>query len=94
MKTKRMALPAALLLVLLLASAALAMASANYQLNWHVQMGVGSGGVATSAGYKANFTAGQTAVGAAGSTNYDVGLGYWAAFPFERELYLPVVVRD
>lgn len=94
MKTKRMALPAALLLVLLLAGAALAMASANYQLTWYVQMGVGSGGLLNSAGYKANLTAGQTAVGAAGSANYDVSLGYWAAFPFERELYLPAVMKD
>jgi hypothetical protein len=94
MKTKRMTLPAVLLLVLVMASAAMAMASANYRLDWYVQMGGGSGGGAESAGYAANFTVGQTAAGAASSTNYEASLGYWSAFRMDSELYLPVIVRD
>ena len=63
--------------LLLLAGSALAMSSTNYRLDWFVPL-TGSGRrAARSANYAVNFTAGQTAIGAPASANYEGCLGYW-----------------
>jgi len=90
---KRNAILLALVAFLLLASSALAMASANYRLDWYVLLTNGGGGRADSANYHANFTVGQTAIGGATSANYRGCLGFWCA-RFFRETYLPVVLRN
>jgi hypothetical protein len=66
-----------LIILLLLVSSALAMASPNFRLDWFTPMTGGGGGPASSAHYAANFTVGQTVVGASASEHYGSGLGYW-----------------
>ena len=66
-----------LIILLLWAGSALAMSSPNYRLDWYTSMTGGGGGPASSAHYAANFTVGQTVVGASASEHYGSGLGYW-----------------
>ena len=66
-----------LMILLLVAGSALAMSSPNYRLDWFTPMTGGGGGPASSATYAANFTVGQTVIGASASENYGSGLGYW-----------------
>ena len=80
--------------LLLLAGSALAMYSTNYRLDWFTPL-TGNGGVELySTNYAAHFTVGQTAVGAASSTNYEGCLGYWCGVPAEHRIYLPMVMRN
>jgi hypothetical protein len=90
---RRTAILLALAVFLLVAGSALAMVSTNYQLDWYVLLTNGGGGPANSASYHANFTVGQTAVGASTSTNYRGCLGFWCA-RFFREVYLPTIMRN
>ena len=76
-KLKVTALIAVLLVVLLLASQALAMSSANFRLDWFTPLTGGGGGPTSSIHYAANFTVGQTAIGPSQSPNAGSGLGYW-----------------
>ncbi len=86
-----------LLLVLLcalwLAQGALAMSSTNYKLDWFIPLTSGGGGAVSSANYAANFTVGQTAIGASASTNYGVGLGYWYGTAGGYKIYLPLILK-
>ncbi|MCP4541950.1 MAG: hypothetical protein GY832_32885 [Chloroflexi bacterium] len=83
-----------LVVLLLLASSALAMSSDNYRLDWFTPM-TGSGGQGlSSANYAANFSVGQTAVGASSSANYEGCLGYWCRADTGHYIYLPLVLRD
>ena len=66
-----------LMILLLVAGSALAMSSPNYRLDWFTPMTGGGGGPSSSATYAANFTVGQTVIGASASENYGSGLGYW-----------------
>ena len=66
-----------LMILLLVAGSALAMSSPNYRLDWFTPMTGGGGGPTSSATYAANFTVGQTVIGASASENYGSGLGYW-----------------
>lgn len=66
-----------LMILLLVAGSALAMSSPNYRLDWFTPMTGGGGGPASSTTYAANFTVGQTVIGASASENYGSGLGYW-----------------
>jgi len=95
MKMKwRAALALALVALVVLAGAAAAMSSPGFRLDWFVNISGGSaGGLASSTSYAANVTLGQTAAGKSASTNYGATLGYWAAFPFETTVYLPLVLR-
>lgn len=74
-------------------------AVAPMRLDWYVLTGSG-GGEATSSHYQLDFTVGQTVVGAASSTNYGLGLGYWAGIVSAAppgptfDLYLPIVLRN
>ena len=95
MKTKSIAaVLAVLVLVVLVAGSALAMSSANYRLDWYVQLSGGGGGSASSASYAVNFTTGQTAAGSSSSTNYAAGLGYWYGAGNQYAIFLPLVLRN
>ena len=95
MNTRRLLLLAIVLIcVLLLAGNALAMRSDHYWLDWFTPLTGGGGGPAGSANYAANFTVGQSAIGAASSANYAAGLGYWYGTAGGYKVYLPLVLRD
>jgi hypothetical protein len=93
---KRRLLPVAIVLLcaLVLAGSALAMSSPNYRLDWYVLLTGGGGGPTGSANYAANFTVGQSAIGAADSANYAAGLGYWYGAAGEYRIYLPLVLKN
>ena len=76
------------------AAVASAMSSPSFRLDWYVNISGAGGGRASSTLYTADFTIGQNAASPASSPNYNAGLGYWAAFPFESSLYLPVIMEN
>lgn len=93
MKSKTpIAVGVALVLVVLVSASALAMGSPNFRLDWYTPLNSGGGGPSTSTTYMANFTIGQTAVGASSSANYKLGLGYWSGV-IRFTSYLPMVVK-
>lgn len=73
-------------------ASASAMSSPNFLLNWYVNLTAAGGGRSSSTNTSANFTIGQNAAWAASSSNFKAGLGYWAAFPFTRYIYAPVIM--
>jgi hypothetical protein len=79
---------------LLLAGAALAMESDNYQLNWFTPLTGSGGGSASSDNYAINFTVGQTVIGASDSDSYEGCLGYWCSGASEHRIYLPLALRN
>jgi hypothetical protein len=93
MKIRIAACIAMLALLLLLASDALAMSSANYRLDWFAPLTGSGGGQMSSASYQTHVTIGQTAVGAPTSASYRVGLGYWYGLLPGGRLNLPLIVR-
>ncbi|MFL7790939.1 MAG: hypothetical protein AB8I69_02270 [Anaerolineae bacterium] len=78
--------------LLILAGGVLAMESTDYKLAWFLPLN-GSGGKSSSTSYVTNFTVGQSAVGAASSTNYGGCLGYWCGIEIDYAIYLPLVLR-
>jgi hypothetical protein len=90
---KRLTLLLLLIALVLVVNQAWAMSSTNYRLDWFTPLTSGGGGPATSAHYAANFTVGQTAVGASASTNYKVGLGYWHGAAGSYRIYLPLILK-
>jgi hypothetical protein len=77
MQRKRLILLLTALASLLLVTTALAMASANFSLDWFVPLnGVGRFEL-TSTNYGADLTLGQTAIRSGSSDNYRAGLGFW-----------------
>jgi hypothetical protein len=91
---KRITFLVSLVVLLLLASSVLAMSSENYRLDWFTPMTGNGGGRIDSANYVANFTVGQSVIGAASSTSYEGCLGYWCGTVIEISVYLPLVVRN
>ena len=89
---KRSAIFLAILALLLLTNIALAMESTNYKLDWFTPLTGGGGGPSSSTNFGVNFTVGQSAIGAADSDNYTLGLGYWYGMLGCRR-YLPLVLR-
>jgi hypothetical protein len=91
---------AVLLCGLILASAALAQTSANYDLTWHVK--ACGGGAMDSANYGMQGTLGQVVAGDVESANYTLqSQGYWIPIaPSEPgpghkfEIYLPLVLTS
>ena len=87
-----------LIALLLLASSARAMSSPNFRLDWFTPMTGGGGGPTSSVNYAANFTVGQTVIGASASEHFGSGLGYWYGFLSSviRDFldFLPVVQRN
>jgi multisubunit Na+/H+ antiporter MnhB subunit len=95
MKTRRLLLLAIVVLCgLLLVGNALAMRSENYWLDWFTPLTGGGGGPVNSANYAANFTVGQSVIGAADSANYAIGLGYWYGTAGGYRIYLPLMMRS
>ena len=90
---KRKAILFTLLLILLLAHGVQAMSSANFALDWFTPLTSGGGGPTSSANYAANFTIGQTTIGASSSPNYSTGLGYWYGIFQQFRIRLPLVVK-
>ncbi len=66
---------AILVVFLLLTGSVLAMSSTNYRLNWFTPLTGGGGGAASSTNYAANFTVGQSAIGASTGATYNACLG-------------------
>jgi hypothetical protein len=71
-----------------------AMSSPNFRLDWYVNISGAGGGRSSSAQSVANFTVGQNAAGVSSSTNYNLKVGYWGAFPMKSYLYLPSVMQN
>ncbi len=86
-----------LITLLLFAGSALAMSSSNFRLDWFTPMTGSGGGPTSSANYAANFTVGQTVIGASASEHYGSGLGYWHGFlsSMIRNFleFLPLVIK-
>ena len=78
---------------LLLASAAWAMSSANYRLDWFLALTGAGGGRTASSGYQVNLTTAQFVAGPVASASYKAQLGYWAGVPAEYRVFLPLVLR-
>jgi len=70
-----------------------AMSSPAFRLDWYVNISGAGGGRSSSTAYTADFTVGQNVVSASSSTNFNAGLGYWAAFPFLTYNYLPLIMK-
>ena len=81
------------LAILLIGRTAFAMSSANYRLDWFTPLTSGGGGAA-SAGYGANVTIGQTAIGEASSASFGTGLGFWYGMLEWFKVHLPLVLRN
>lgn len=75
-KRRITALAVALLCGVVVASAAWAMSSAGYAINWDV-IG-GGGGPVSSASYAVNGTLGQAVIGGSTNASYEVQGGYWS----------------
>jgi hypothetical protein len=68
------------------------MESANFSLDWYTPLNSSGGGPSQSANYVANFTIGQTVIGASSSENYSLGLGYWYGLQLYR-VFLPLIMK-
>lgn len=82
-------------LLLLVVQGVHAMSSTSFRVDWSNRLS-GSGGPASSPGYKVNFTVGQTVIGASSSPINKVQWGYWAAVgPGSQQffLYMPVIMK-
>ena len=90
---KRKTILLTLLLLLLLVHGVQAMSSTNFALDWFTPLTSGGGGPASSTHYAANFTIGQTAIGASSSTNYGTGLGYWYGIFQQFRIRLPLIIK-
>jgi hypothetical protein len=90
---KRKAILFTLLLVLLIAHGVQAMSSTHFILDWFTPLTGGGGGPIQSTHYAANFTVGQTVIGASSSTHYSAGLGYWYGFDLRHRVRLPLIIK-
>lgn len=79
-------------LVLFLASAALAASSEQFRVDWLVPFS-GGGGTASSAGYTLNITVGQTGGSSSTSAGYSVHLGFWSLNAQDTPVFMPLVAR-
>jgi len=90
---KRKTILLTLLLLLLLVHGVQAMSSTNFTLDWFTPLTSGGGGPASSTHYAANYTIGQTVIGASSSTNYGAGLGYWYGIFQQFRIRLPLIIK-
>jgi hypothetical protein len=90
---KRKMILSIVVLLLLLSQVAYSMSSPNYRLDWFTPLTTGGGGISSSTHYAVNITIGQSAIGAASGTDYNVGLGYWAGGAGPYYIYLPLILR-
>jgi hypothetical protein len=82
-----------LIALLLYAGSAAAMSSTHYRLDWFTPLTAGGGGTASSVHHAVNLTVGQAVIGAATSTNYKTGLGYWYGAGGAYRILLPIVLK-
>ena len=87
----KLAIPAALALVFLLAAVVLGAPAATTFDRWVVG---GGGGHAEEAGYSLDATIGQPVVGTRLRTPYQLSSGFWAAAWPEEWIYVPLILRD
>ena len=73
---------------LLLVTTALAMSSANFNLDWFVPLNGGGRFELASTNYAGDLTYGQTAIRAGESNNYRAGLGFWHGI-IETDITIP-----
>lgn len=90
---KRKAVLFTLLILLMLAHSVQAMSSINFNLDWFTPLTSNGGGPASSAHYAANFTIGQTAIGASSSTHYGGSIGYWYGILPNFRIRLPLIIK-
>jgi hypothetical protein len=93
MKRKLIVLAALATLLLLTTITAAAMHSANYAIDWFTPATSGGGGPSHSDTYYANFTVGQSVIGASKSANYGGMLGYWYGIGAWIKSFLPLILR-
>jgi hypothetical protein len=99
MRSLRIALLLGTLAAILLASSALAMASANYRLDWYLPMTGGGFHNRQSATFILSGTYGQTGILSLTSSQYRGQLGFWGGIvqsviePPEYFVQLPVVFK-
>ena len=78
-----------------LASVALAQASANYDLSWHVI--AGGGGRMEGGNHTVLGTIGQPMAGTMSGSDHTLDSGFWgrsATIGQEHDIYLPMVLRE
>ena len=90
---KRKTILFTLLLLLLLAHGVQAMSSTNFALDWFTLLTSNGGDASSSVNYAANFTIGQTVIGASSSTHYSTGLGYWYGLFQQFRIRLPLIYK-
>ena len=90
---KRKAILLILLFLLLLATGAQAMNSANYALDWMIPLTSGGGGTVASTNYTMQYSVGQSVIGESDSTNYATNMGFWQNFITTLRAWVPVVFK-
>ena len=90
---KRKAILLILLFLLLLATGAQAMNSANYAIDWMIPLTSGGGGAAASSNYAIQYSVGQSAIGESDSANYATNMGFWQNFITYIRTWVPVVYK-
>ncbi len=81
------------LLVFLVTEGAYAMTSPAYRIDWNNLLS-GGGGPASSAGYRVDFTVGQTVSDGSSSPLYKVQMGYWAGIAPQYVLFVPRISKS
>ena len=89
---KRVAIPLAVLVLLALASVALAQSGAGYSLSWWTVDGGGT--TSTSANYALTGTIGQADTGVVTGGTYSLTGGFWGGQAQRVSIYLPAVLRN
>ena len=79
-------------LLVVVSSAAWAMSSAHYRLDWFVPL-TGTGVHATSMHYGLQMTVGQPVGGLTGTVNNGLGLGFWHGLGSGYQLFAPLLRR-
>ena len=90
---KRKAILLILLFLLLLATGAQAMNSANFAIDWMIPLTSGGGGAAASSNYAIQYSVGQSVIGESDSTNYGTNMGFWQNFITTLRTWVPVVFK-
>lgn len=73
------------------AASTLAQTGSGFDLTWNVMGGGGPGDPLISSGFSVRSTLGQTVVGAASGSCFNLRHGYWM---LDALVYLPIVLRD
>jgi hypothetical protein len=89
MRRRHITLLLTALISLILVTTALAMSSANFNVDWYVLLNGGGRSELESTNYAADLTYGQTAIRAGASDNYRAGLGYWHGI-IETDITIPI----